>query len=103
MPTSSEDNVGILEQVAPLRSAISKGSPMMITGSHLSRQASLIRSLDDPTPQLTCPHCGGDLPREDRPSAPLSDALIHALLDRFLAIEAELQQIRRILVEEVLP
>jgi len=52
----------------------------------------------------TCPHCGRPLALEDLESGPqLSHDVVHALLDRFLSIECELQQIRRLLIEEVLP
>ena len=68
----------------------------MISGSSYQCQASLVRP-------ITCPHRGAPLKPEDVLSAPLTDPVVHALLDRFLSIECELQQIRRLLVEEVLP
>jgi hypothetical protein len=69
---------------------------LMIIYSHLPCQASLIRP-------AICPRCGAPLTHKGVPSTTLSDPLIHALLDHFLLIEAELKQIRRLLVEEVLP
>jgi hypothetical protein len=68
----------------------------MIHDSRLSCQASLV-------PPVICPHCHTPIEPQDLPSNVLSGAVINALLDRFLSIEAELQQIRKLLVEEVLP
>jgi len=49
-----------------------------------------------------CPHCHSLLLAEDRPSAPLSTPVAHALVDHLLCIETELAAIRR-LIMEVLP
>jgi len=46
------------------------------------------------------PHCTGPGALEQA-GARLSEATAHALIDRFLIIETELAQIRRLLVEEV--
>jgi hypothetical protein len=88
---------GHLEQVALLTSAISKGS-LMIIYSQIPCQTSLVRP-------ITCPRCGEPLDAnpEDVPNTTLSDHVAHALIDHFLAIEAELQQIRRLLTAEILP
>jgi hypothetical protein len=51
---------------------------------------------------VTGPRCHTRLLLEDRPSAPLSDPVAHALVDHLLCIETELATIRRLLVEEML-
>jgi len=95
MPALSVDGTGTLEPATLDKSVMLKGEKM-ISGSHSQCQASLVR------PRI-CPHCGAPLTPEDFLSARLTDPVVHALLDRFLSIECELQQIRRLLVEEVLP
>ena len=96
MPALSVDGTGTLEPATLDKSVMLKGEKM-ISGSHSQCQASLIH------PPSYCPHCGARLTPEDFLSARLTDPVVHALLDRFLSIECELQQIRRLLVEEVLP
>jgi len=53
---------------------------------------------------LRCPHCQQPLALEDLPTGSrLSDPVAHALIDHLLLIESELSQLRRLLIEEILP